>query len=155
MSTFETGQFVVRARAIIVHEGRLLVVRHAHNPSYSALPGGHLEWGETPHGGLIREIEEELGVTPVVGSLLYVNTFTQERGGKPVQPVEFFFQIDNPKDFHTLQADSLRSHAHELSSVEWIEAGARSDLLPAQLAEDWASGVLTVAATSGVHFIQH
>lgn len=69
-------KFVIRSRAIIVHEGKLLVVRHAHNPSYAALPGGHLEPGEGPQATLIREIEEELGVTPTLGRLLYVNTFS-------------------------------------------------------------------------------
>lgn len=34
------------------------------------LPGGRLEAGEEPAGCLTREIEEELGLTPIVGPLL-------------------------------------------------------------------------------------
>ena len=38
-------KFIIRSRAVIIHEGKLLVVRHAHDTSFAALPGGHFEWG--------------------------------------------------------------------------------------------------------------
>lgn len=40
-------KIVVRCRAVIVHEGKLLVVKHTGN-DFLALPGGHLEFGEDP-----------------------------------------------------------------------------------------------------------
>jgi len=73
----EEKKFIIKVRAIILHEGKMLVVRHPHDTSFAALPGGKLEWGEDIRECLVREIIEELGVKPEVGRLLYVNNFTQ------------------------------------------------------------------------------
>ena len=40
-------KIVVRTRGIILCEGELLVVKHSDDHDYYALPGGHLEFGET------------------------------------------------------------------------------------------------------------
>ncbi len=135
-----TSQFIVRARAIILDAGELLVVRHAHNPSYAALPGGHIDFGESPRACIERELYEELGVHPTIGRLLYVNTFTLEQAGIPTQPVEFFFEVTNTVDFRTLGAS--RSHAHELAAVEWVAVGDPVTILPARIAADHAAGLL-------------
>ena len=69
---------VVRCRGIILHDGKLLVVRHKGNADYAALPGGRLEWGEDVVECIRREIVEELGVEPVIGRLLYINNYSEE-----------------------------------------------------------------------------
>lgn len=70
-------EILIKVRAIILHEGKLLAVRHPHDTSFAALPGGHLEWGEDLKECLSREIVEELGIKPDIGKLFYINTFTQ------------------------------------------------------------------------------
>ena len=143
--------FAIRVRAIIIHRDKLLVVRHAHNPTYAALPGGHLDFGEDPHECLSRELVEELGVLPVIGRLLYVNTFTTERNGEKVQPLELFFLIENGADYTTLAKEG-RSHAHELAEVAWVGKSDEIPLLPTQLASDLAEGNLVA---EGVRFIKN
>lgn len=132
-------KFTVRCRGIILHAGKLLVVRHAHDPSFAALPGGHLEWGEDAHTCMRREIFEELGIEPVIGRLLYVNTFHATRDGETVQPFEFFFEITNG-DAYLAYEDSVRSHAHELADVSWISPDDGVHLLPEEVMRDFQAG---------------
>src|SRR5699024_325129 len=42
-------------------------------PSYKnhlEIPGGHIEYGETPTQAVVREVKEELGITPPIARLL-------------------------------------------------------------------------------------
>ncbi len=56
------------ACAILTRRGRVLLGRRSPERRYRAglwdLIGGHLEAGETPEDALMREIGEELGITP-------------------------------------------------------------------------------------------
>lgn len=132
----ETKKFIIRCRAIILHEGKLLLVRHPHDTSFVALPGGHLEWGEDVKECLSREIIEELGVKPNIGRLLYVNTFAE---GEDIQPMEFFFEVTNGKDY--IDSEKLtRSHAHEILDICWVNPTDTIKILPKKLAEDFRQG---------------
>ncbi|USN87597.1 MAG: NUDIX domain-containing protein [Candidatus Nomurabacteria bacterium] len=136
-------EFVVRCRAVILHEGKLLVVRHVHDTSYVCLPGGHLEFGEDVISCLKREIVEELGIEPEVGQLLYVNTFTV---GDIKQPVEFFFAVKNSADYLKI-GENERTHAHELEDFEWIAPTDGVRLLPEKFAEDFRAGRIDLDKT--------
>lgn len=134
----DNKNFVIRCRGVIVHEGKLLVVTHAHDTSFCALPGGHLEWGEGVHECLRREIVEELGIEPMLGRLLFVNTFMD---GENSQPFEFFIEITNGKDF--FEAKSLiGTHAHELARIAWISKEDTATLLPKKFHEQFQKGAL-------------
>lgn len=129
-------KFVVRTRGIILHEGKLLSVKHAHDKSFCALPGGHLEWKENIKECLSRELMEELGVIPEIGRLLYVNNFMD---GDIRQSVEFFFEITNPQDY--LNIDHLeKTHAFEIAEVCWIDPAGTVPLKPNRLWEDFKKG---------------
>jgi ADP-ribose pyrophosphatase YjhB (NUDIX family) len=49
-------------KAILSHDGRILLVRHTYGPRRWELPGGGLRRGEAPPDGVRREIREELGL---------------------------------------------------------------------------------------------
>lgn len=136
MNADNTKKFVIRCRAIIFHDGKLLLVRHSSDSGYVALPGGHLEWGEDVKSCLSREITEELGVKPVIGRLLYVNTFVSSEN---IQPLEFFFEVLNGKDY--IDSDKIvRSHAHELSGIYWVSPEDNVKILPPKLGDDFREG---------------
>jgi 8-oxo-dGTP pyrophosphatase MutT (NUDIX family) len=130
------SSFIIRARAIILNEGKLLIVKHSPTSDYYALPGGHLEPGETPNECAVREIVEELGMTPVLGRLLYVHIF-KNKG--VTDTVEFFFEVTNGADFLNLEGLE-RTHAFELAEVLWIDEKSDLNLLPHSVAADFKAG---------------
>ena len=129
-------EIVVRARGIIMYEGKLLGVKHPHDTSFCALPGGHLEWKEDIKECLSREIIEELGVIPEIGRLLYINNFMD---GDIRQSIEFFFEITNSQDY--LNIGHLKTtHAHEIAEVCWLEPTGLIPIKPNRLWDDLKNG---------------
>ncbi|MDO8659302.1 MAG: NUDIX domain-containing protein [Candidatus Parcubacteria bacterium] len=127
---------IVRVRGVILDENKLLVVKHAHDTSFAALPGGHLEWNEDIKECLSREIVEELGVVPQIDRLLYINNFTDANN---IQSIEFFFEILNTKDYKNT-TNKTRTHAHEISEICWINPDDTISLLPKGFFEDFKNG---------------
>jgi ADP-ribose pyrophosphatase YjhB (NUDIX family) len=62
----------VRAVGIVLHDGKLLVMRRDHDGlQYFTFPGGGVEPGETVEEAVAREIREETSLVVVVDRLLY------------------------------------------------------------------------------------
>ena len=129
---------VVRCRALILNKGKLFVVKHPHNTSFAALPGGKLEWGETPEACMHRELIEELGIEPKVGALQYVYTFLD---GDIRQSVEFFFHIENGEAYEKC-GETPGTHAHEIAEMLWVEKGTDEHILPEVVKRDFNNGTL-------------
>ena len=67
------------ARGVCVKDGRVLICLPK-DRSYSYLPGGHIEFGETGREALVREMKEETGLDATAGDLLGVveSSFVQK-----------------------------------------------------------------------------
>jgi ADP-ribose pyrophosphatase YjhB (NUDIX family) len=67
-----TGRRVPCAGAVVVHDGRLLLVRRANDPGRGlwSVPGGRVEAGESPEAACAREVREETGLDVEVGPLV-------------------------------------------------------------------------------------
>jgi mutator protein MutT len=65
---------VVGVGAVIVRDGRALVVRRGHEPRKGewSLPGGTVELGETLEDAVRREMKEETGLDIEVGAIIEV-----------------------------------------------------------------------------------
>lgn len=131
------NKFTVRARAVIVNDGKMLAVRHMESNFFS-LPGGTLEAHENIKECLEREMIEELGVKPEIGRLLYINKYSDRQ---KFPAIDFMFEVKNGGDF--LGCENLeRTHAHELAEIVWLAPDNRETFYPVELNEDFKNGAV-------------
>ena len=71
------AQFWIGVHGAIVDEDRILILRRAaamtYCPGHWDLPGGHLALHEDVHECLLREIDEETGLSVAVGTMAGLN----------------------------------------------------------------------------------
>lgn len=89
-------RFQVRAAAIVIHAGHLLVHR-APADDYWALPGGRVEVGEEASATVVREMKEELGEEVVCTQLLHVAENFFDLAGQRNHEIGFYFLVSLPE----------------------------------------------------------
>jgi len=110
----------------LVHddEGRLLVVRRAHEPSAGrwSVPGGRVEAGEHDHQAVVREVLEETALHVVVGA----RVGTVQRPG----PAGVVYDI---RDYAcALAVDTTPIAGDDAAEVRWV---SRQELLQLDLVD--------------------
>ncbi len=130
----------IAVRGIIVAEGKVLLVKHR-GREYYALPGGKLDDNESMRAALVRELEEELGVTAQIGELRFINEFFYEGGS---YSLEFFYEVTNGTDFLHMKEGT---HTEiELEEIVWKDEISEGDVKPDFLRLQWndiIAGTLT------------
>lgn len=95
--TYISGQekFNYRVCAVIVSGGKILAMRDERSP-YFYLPGGRVRLGETAEHAVIREVEEELRITPRIIRPLWLNQgfFTEDVGQLRYHELCLYFLMD-------------------------------------------------------------
>jgi ADP-ribose pyrophosphatase YjhB (NUDIX family) len=125
---------VVTTRALIIHDGKLLICKLSHNHDFYCLPGGKLDPGETIEAGLERELIEETGIKPVIGKLVFVNQFINAENHR----IEFFFLVDNGADYANFD-HGQGSHAFEIADFKLADpTGPELDLRPGFISQRFA-----------------
>lgn len=123
------------ARALILHEGRLLTIKMQDASGiFYILPGGGQRHGETLKEGLLRECLEEIGTRVDIGELLYVREYIGKnhefrQSHRAFHQVEHVFRCTLP-DPGGIGPGS--EHDKKQIGVEWIPLSdvPNSRLLP-------------------------
>lgn len=110
--------------------------------SYWCLPGGGLEEGEALIAGVEREMIEETGVKPTVGSLLYVQQFLH--GDKDY--IEFFFHITNGEDYLSIDLSKTTHGMEEIEEIGFVNP-TENHILPEFLTTDNLTGHIASGIT--------
>ena len=95
--TYKTGnqKFNYRVCAIIIANGEILAMHDERSPYYY-LPGGRVKWGETAEQAVVREMKEELMITPQIIRPLWLNQafFNEDVDGLDYHELCIYFLID-------------------------------------------------------------
>lgn len=109
-------EFLVRGCAILIHGDGVLMQEgdDGRGGKQYALPGGHLEFGETLALCTSREVYEETGLNVEADKLLYVHENFYRLKGVETHEIGFYFLVDLSSQFPTPDGDgyvpSLESH---------------------------------------------
>ncbi len=87
-----------RVAGLGFRNGHLLIHRAMHEPFWT-LPGGTAEVGEDSRATLIREMEEELGLTVTIGRLLFIVENFFEFEGRQWHETGWYYLMDIPDRF--------------------------------------------------------
>lgn len=102
--TMENIRFHITVKGIVVYEHKVLILKRVRPSSdglgYWELPGGGLEYGETPHQALIRELKEETNLD--IKILKPVYTFTAIRPDYQTVGIGF---LSIPTNNHVIISD--------------------------------------------------
>ena len=122
----------IAVRAIIIHQNKILLVKHK-GKSFFSLPGGKLDPGEDMKTGLKRELFEELGVHSTIDKLCFIHEF-EYPSGIPNNNIEFFFNIQNSKDFLDIPGGTHTEM--EIDAIEWIDINSNYEAKPDYLRKE-------------------
>ena len=96
-------------------DDRVLLCRLTYKPEWD-LPGGVVEVGESPADGLVRELQEELGITVSVKGLITVNWLPAWRGWDDACVMLFDLGVADASVVDTMQLQPT-----EIAGVEWCD----------------------------------
>jgi 8-oxo-dGTP diphosphatase len=115
--------------------GRLLLVEPTYKP-YFEIPGGAVEADESPHTAVVRELEEELGLSVQPGPMLVVDWVPPRPDRSEGLMMVFDGGILTPAE-----TERIRLPADELRSWAWCSERQAGELLSELLARRVSAAV--------------
>lgn len=115
---------------------------------YRDIPGGYIERGETPKEAAVREVEEELGITPPIGRLLVTDWAPNQTEGDKV-----LFLFDGGM-LTPEYLDRIRLDPAELTAYEFHDVAKVHELTIARLARRIVHGH-EARADGSTRYLEH
>jgi len=122
---------IVGVGAIVVEDGRAVVVRRASDPlkGHWSIPGGAVELGETLRQAAVREVREETGLVVETGEVLEVfDSITRDTQGR----TQFHYVL---VDFLCHPVAGELCPATDVSDARWVTLGELPALQLSQSAQ--------------------
>lgn len=125
------GILNIRAGAIIMKNGKLLMVGNNKNYLYSV--GGRIKFGETAEEAVVREVFEETGVKMEIDRLGFVheNYFYGDMPSnlnKLIYEISFFFYMKVPDDFAPVSESFMEGSSKE--RLVWVSLDDEIKMYP-------------------------
>ena len=122
--SFKSGneKFNYRVCAMMISEGKILAMHDERSPYYY-LPGGRVAIGETAENAVIREVQEELGVTPKIVRPLWLNQafFTEDVDHLHYHELCIYFLMDITETNLLLRGNSFTwNEGRRTHTFEWL-----------------------------------
>lgn len=122
----------IAVRGIIFKDDKLFCVQQKRSDGttndFWSTPGGGLDEGEGVEQCLRREIIEETGITPIIGSLLFVQQYLDDH----TEQLELFFHIKNADDFENIDLANTSHGVVEIERFAFVDPKTET-VLPAFL----------------------
>ena len=118
----ENEKFNYRVCAVIISENSILAMHDERSP-YFYLPGGRVAMGETAEQAVIREVQEELGVTPKIIRPLWLNQafFTEDVDGLRYHELCLYFLMDiSDTDLPERGQTFMLTEGKHTHTFEWL-----------------------------------
>ncbi len=118
----EDGLISVRVGAIIMKDGKILMVSNGKN-DYLYTVGGRVKFGETAEEAIVREVEEETGVRMEIDRLGFVNENyfygdVPSNMGKLIYEMSYYFYMKVPEGYSPASNVFLEEGNKEF--LEWV-----------------------------------
>lgn len=123
--SFKVGneKFNYRVCAMIISGSRILAMHDERSP-YFYLPGGRVEIGETAEHAVVREMEEELGVTLKIVRPVWLNQafFTEDVNKLDYHEICIYFLMDiSETDLLSRGEKFSLTEGKHLHDFEWLD----------------------------------
>ena len=116
----EQGRFNYRVGAIIIHDGRFLLVRNPEAP-YLYFVGGRVQFDETAEEAVVRETEEETGIRLEIDRPLFFmeQFYDDEVTREHFHEISIYYLMKDSSELERLNCTSVTEHGISEETV-WI-----------------------------------